>query len=119
MNSRAKGADGEVELAHVLTELGFPTQRAARNGVDGGADLVGGIPGTHIECKRTESLRLDAAMRQAVACAPANAVPVVCHRKNRGQWMATIHLADLVWLMSASERNRSAPSSCEPTQAGP
>lgn len=49
MNSRAKGAGGERELAKKLREYGYDCRRGQQfSGANGDADVVG-LPGIHIE----------------------------------------------------------------------
>lgn len=102
MNSRTKGAAGERELSKVLSELlGAKCRRGQQFcGSNGDADVVG-IPGVHIESKRVEKLNIHEAMNQSVRDAKSGAVPVVCHRKNRTEWLLTVRLADLVALSKA------------------
>lgn len=92
MNSRAKGASGERELAHELEKYGFKTRRGQQySGANGDAD-VEGVPGLHIECKRVERLNIQEAMKQSRRDARAGEIPVVMHRKNRDTWLVTIDL---------------------------
>ena len=89
-NSRAKGARGERELAHVLQEYGYDTRRGQQySGANGDADVVG-LPHIHIECKRVEKLNIDKAMQQSMDDARDNEVPVVMHRKDRQRWLVTM-----------------------------
>jgi len=60
----------------------------------GEPDVVADIPDVHIECKRTERLRLYEALEQAIADA-GEKVPVVVHRQNRRPWVAIVRLDDL------------------------
>lgn len=53
----------------------------------------------HIEVKRAERLKLPEWLRQAEDEAPADAMPVVAFRQNRGKWYATLELAELVELL--------------------
>lgn len=95
MNSREKGKRGERELATTLRGYGYGTRRGQQYcGANGDADVVG-LPGIHIECKRVERLNLDDAMAQAKADAKGD-IPVVMHRKNNGEWRATMSLADFM-----------------------
>ena len=57
---RTKGAKGELEFAHLCQEYGYTAvHRTAQHcGKTGQAGDVEGLPGIHIEVKRTESLRL-------------------------------------------------------------
>ena len=97
MNSRAKGKAGELELAKFLREHGFDE---ARRGVQysGGGDSpdVVGLPGFHIECKRTERGSLYDWLAQATRDAAADRVPTVAHRKSRQEWVAILRLEDFL-----------------------
>lgn len=96
MNSRAKGASGERELAGVLRGYGYTARRGQQYcGANGDADVVG-IPGIHIECKRVERLNIEEAMAQSVRDAETNEMPVVIHRKNRKPWLVTLSLEDFI-----------------------
>lgn len=106
MNSRNKGATGERELAKVLRGYGYNCRRGQQYcGANGDADVVG-LPGLHIECKRVERLNLDDAMAQAKADARDEEIPVVMHRKNNGEWRATIPLKDFVVIYRDWERGK-------------
>ena len=98
--SRNKGKTGERELSKELTRLfGVECRRGVQyNGLDG-HDVVG-IPGVHIECKRTEALSLYPAVEQASRDAGENEVPVVFHRRNGKQWLAVVELDQLPALVS-------------------
>lgn len=96
VNSRAKGAAGERELARKLNEYGFSTRRTVQyNGKteEGQADLVG-LEGIHIECKRVERLNIYDALAQAIHDAKYGEMPAVFHRKNHSEWLVTMRLQD-------------------------
>ena len=94
MNSRAKGARGERELARVLRGYGYDCRRGQQYcGANGDADVVG-LPGIHIECKRGQRLNIDDAMLQAIRDRREGEYPAVFHRKNNGKWMVTMLLDD-------------------------
>ena len=94
MNSRAKGAAGERELAKKLREHGYDCRRGQQYcGANGDADVIG-LPGIHIECKRVERLNIDEAMLQAIRDRREGEYPTVFHRKNNGKWMVTMLLDD-------------------------
>jgi len=84
--SRDKGKVGEREVAALLREYVFGGKRGVR--YQGGKDSadVTGLPGFHIEVKRTEKLNLEAAMAQARADCGDN-IPVVFHRKSKNDWV--------------------------------
>ena len=66
--SRDKGASGERELARELSRLfGVEARRGCQyHGGPGSPDVAADIPDVHIECKRSERLRLYEALQQAV-----------------------------------------------------
>jgi Holliday junction resolvase len=100
MNSRAKGATGERELAEKLREYGYTARRGQQfSGANGDADVVG-LPGYHIECKRVERLNIDEAMAQSVRDARVGEIPIVCHRKNRKDWLVTIRFKDFMEVLN-------------------
>lgn len=88
--SRDKGKRGERELAHKLTELFGQICRRGQQfcGIEG-KDVVG-LPGVHVECKRTERLSLYPAIEQAKADSADGDIPVVFHRQNGKEWLAIV-----------------------------
>ena len=80
MNSKAKGKRGELEWARFCREQGYDVRRTAQycgnplraasaqrgGNMDSDSSDCIGLPGVHIEVKRTEHLRLYDAMEQAV-----------------------------------------------------
>ena len=107
MNAKKKGSAGERELLHLLEAHGIPAQRNDQRFI-GGVDrpdvssTVCGIP-LHIECKRTERLRLSEAVAQAVRDANGNALPIIAHRSNRQPWLVTARLEDVFRVMNDME----------------
>ena len=96
MNSRAKGAAGERELAKKLREYGYECRRGQQYcGANGDADVLG-LPGIHIECKRVERLNIDDAMLQAIRDRREGEFPAVFHRKNNCKWLVTMQLEDWI-----------------------
>ena len=80
--SRDKGKRGEREVALILREHGFEARRGQQYcGANGDADVVG-VPGLHIEVKRTEKFRMYEALDQAINDAREDELPVVFTRKN-------------------------------------
>lgn len=98
MNSRAKGAKGEREIANILKAAGYEARRGQQFcGVNGDADVIG-LPGIHIEVKRTERFEIYKAMEQAKRDARDGETPVVMHRKNRAEWLVVMRFEDFMEL---------------------
>ena len=121
INSRAKGAAGERELSHFIKEkFGWQARRTQQFcGDSGDSDVViEELPGIFVECKRVAKLNLAEAMETALRQCKTQ-VPVVCHRTNRGGWMLTVPLAELVRLATmvcaATPVEQSDPSSLSDT----
>lgn len=94
--SKRKGKVGEREAAKRLEErFGTPVRRGVQ--YQGGPDSpdVVGLPGVHVEVKRTEKLRLWEAINQAVAESPSDSVPMVMHRPNGKPWVVIVLFDDL------------------------
>lgn len=96
VNSRSKGARGEREFAAFLRErFGLEARRGQQySGSPDSPDVVTNLDGVHFEVKRVEKFSLDKSMAQAVADA-GDAVPVVAHKKNRGEWVLVMRADDL------------------------
>lgn len=107
VNSRAKGARYERELARALRQYGYDTTRSAQHcGKTGQAADVIGLPGIHIEAKHQEQLRLYDWIAQAVRDADAAGrgdLPAVFHRKNNCETLVTMRLDD--WIALYREAN--------------
>lgn len=100
VNSRAKGKRGELEIAHLLREYGYDARRGVQYcGANGDADVTG-LPGIHIEVKRTEKLNIEKAMEQSSRDARDGEVPVVMHRKDRHPWLVTMAMGDFMEMYS-------------------
>lgn len=103
INSRAKGAAGERELAKRLREYGYECRRGQQYcGTNGDADVLG-LPGIHIECKRVERLNIDDAMAQAIRDRREGEYPAVFHRRNNCEWLVTMQLSSWINLYRESE----------------
>jgi Holliday junction resolvase len=101
INSCAKGKHGEREFAALLRSYGLQARRGQQfSGVNGDADVVHSIPGVHLEVKRVEKLNVVAAFTQAARDAgPKGDMPIVCHRRNRGEWLMTMKADDFLKLI--------------------
>jgi hypothetical protein len=54
------------------------------------------MPQVLVESKAVERLNVPAAMARAVEdAAAAGKLPVLCHKRNRGEWLLTLRLEDL------------------------
>ena len=103
MNSKAKGKRGELEWVRFCRGQGYDVRRTAQycgNPLRGGnmdsdpSDCVG-LPGVHIEVKRTEHLRLYDAMEQAVRDSRGSGgLPIVAHRRNNSDWLVVMRAED-------------------------
>lgn len=93
--SKTKGKVGELEVAALLREYGFDGKRGVQ--YQGGKDSadVTGLPGFHIEVKRTEKFALEAALAQAKADGGAN-IPIVFHRKSQHPWVVVMDARDFL-----------------------
>lgn len=95
--SQAKGRRAELELARLLQGYGYDVEpgRALNYGTE--PDLTG-LPGVHIECKRSEQLRLSEWLAQAERDAQRfqDGAPAVFFRRSREPWMVCMKLTD--WL---------------------
>lgn len=95
MNSKRKGKTGELEFSRLCKAEGYDARRTAQYcGNTGEAADVVGIPGVHVEVKRVERLNLEEAMSQARRDAKPGLLPIVAHRKNRGEWLVSMRASD-------------------------
>jgi len=105
MNSRDKGKRGELELAKTLRSHGYDARRGQQySGANGDADVIG-LPGIHIECKRTESFRMWDALAQSTRDARDGEIPVVMHKKNHSHWIVVLTLDDFMELYKEGGRS--------------
>ena len=109
INSRTKGADAEREMAAILRARGYLDARRGQQFAGGGdsPDVIG-IPGVHLELKRTERFALYDAVNQARRDSEGRSVPVVAHRCNatqrkgdcRGEWLFVLGCDDFFNLLA-------------------
>ena len=80
-------------MAALFREYGFDAKRGQQyHGGPDSPDVVG-VPGLHIEVKRTERLNLYDALAQAKRDA-GEELPVVIHRKNDSPWVVIMDFED-------------------------
>lgn len=106
VNSRAKGARAERELANRLKELGYTARRGQQFcGANGDSDVVcTELAHYHIECKMVEALNIDKAIDQATRDCK-DRTPIVVHRKNHRPWLVTMYLEDWIKLQNVTQSN--------------
>lgn len=103
VHSRNKGARGEREIARILLEYGYLEAKRGqqRSGLEQ-ADVIG-LPGWHVESKRTERPVLWSAWAQANRDCPADAKPLVVTRKSKQPWLAILRFEDFLDLLARIE----------------
>ena len=103
--SKEKGKRGEREVAAFLRSQGYDARRGVQ--YQGGQDSpdVVGLPGVHIEVKRTERFDLYGALSQSKGDAGTE-MPVVIHRRNECEWVVVQPLKDWIELYRQWEANR-------------
>lgn len=100
---RSKGNRAEREVIEILKAHGWPARRNFMSGGYGGADIIGGPPGTSIEVKMVERLNIWAAVEQCKQAASPTDIPVVAFRRSHHEWMACLPLEDLLGLLGRPE----------------
>lgn len=97
VNSKAKGARFERNLASRFREYGYDCRRGQQYcGKNGDADVVG-LPGLHIEAKHQETMRLYEWMSQAKRdCEGTGRLPAVFHKKNNAAILVTMEFEDFM-----------------------
>ena len=75
------------------------------HGSEYNADVMG-LPGIHIEVKRTESFRLWDALAQSKADAGPDEIPTVWHRKNECEWVVVLRADDFMEMYKEWEASR-------------
>lgn len=102
INSRAKGARGELELAKYLQGYGFDARRGQQfKGGSDSPDVVSNALdalGFQVECKRVEAGNLYNWLEQAKRDA-GDKTGVVMHRRSDKPWVAILDLGDFLDLL--------------------
>ena len=103
--SREKGKRGEREVAKILRDHGY---NDARRGVQfhGGPESpdVTGLPGVHIEVKRTEICKAYDFLAQSIFDAGED-IPIVVHRQNGRPWIVIMSLEDFLDVYKGFDEN--------------
>ena len=101
--NRERGKRGEREVATLLKGYGYDARRGVQySGKTGQAD-VEGLPGIHIEVKRTERLSIYDAMEQSSGDGRTGEVPIVMHRKDRKDWVVIMRADDFMEMYKYAE----------------
>jgi Holliday junction resolvase len=97
VNSKAKGARFERNLASRLREYGYDCRRGQQYcGANGDADVVG-LRGLHIEAKHQERMNLYEWVSQAKRDSEGTGrLPAVFHKKNNAEILVTMTLDDWI-----------------------
>jgi hypothetical protein len=103
---RAKGARGELEVARILREHGWPDAKRTSDGraqIERG-DIGDGPDGVHLEVRRRERAELWAWLADAERDARAGDAPAVVFRRSRSRWYAAVELEFLLELLAERRR---------------
>lgn len=103
--SKDKGKRGEREVAAFLRSQGYDARRGVQyHGGQDSPDVIG-LPGVHIEVKRTERFDPYGALSQSKGDAGSD-MPIVIHRRNDCEWVVVQPLKDWIELYRQWEANR-------------
>lgn len=101
---RRKGKDGELEVVNLAAEHGFPgAKRTAPMQAEHPGDYpdVADVGRLWTEVKRHRRVNVQKHAKEALRERPGY-IPVLAHRDNGGQWLATLSLAELLKLEADS-----------------
>jgi hypothetical protein len=104
VNSREKGARAEREVGHILVEFGYLGGKRGqqRSGLEQ-ADVVG-LPGWHLEAKRTERFALWEFWEQVRRdAARSGDRPVLVTRRSNSPWLAVVEFRAFLGLLNRIE----------------
>ena len=121
LDSKAKGARYERELAAYFRDKGYDTHRTAQYcGNTGDAADICGLPFVHLEAKHQETLRLSDWVAQAVRDSDGTGkIPAVFHRKNNEKTLVTMRLDDWMKLYKRYELVERIKEKGSYVEAGP
>ncbi|MBD5170041.1 MAG: hypothetical protein HDT20_08005 [Oscillibacter sp.] len=105
--SQRKGRKAELELARILQGYGYPVEAGRAQSYGEVPDLTG-LPGIHIECKRTERTQIWEWMEQSQRDTQRfkDGVPSVIFRRSRSKWLICMELSNFLTFYSAAERSK-------------
>lgn len=105
--SCGKHLRGHREFAKLCRDRGCPTARCVHGKLPPNA-----LPGLHLVLRRTERLRLDAALAEAASQA-GHDLPMVAHRSNGQPWRVTMEL-DAFFRLYEAFRETAPPGPASP-----
>lgn len=98
VNARNKGKRGELEFCQAFESVtGIPMKRNWTQSFAGGGKCnpdVKGFDRAHFEVKRTEAVHFFKWVGQVLSDC-AHRIPVIAHKRNRGDWWVMLRLEDL------------------------
>lgn len=101
INSNKKGKRGELEWAKILSGKGFASRRGQQfKGTPESPDVLGALDGLiHWEVKRQQNRQIQVWYDTAEAEAPAGAMAVLAHRRDKQDWICTTSLINLIKML--------------------
>ena len=104
MMSKRKGKAGELQVAKLLTDAGFPARRGQQfSGTPDSPDVICESLPFLVEVKRTEKLSLYPVIERAQQDA-GDQPAVVFHRKNNKPWLTILSATDFLNLVKRAEK---------------
>lgn len=105
INSRAKGARFERQLAKMLKEYGYEAERGCQHaGGKDTPDVKHNMPRIHIEAKDVEKLNIWNALEQSKRDAGEDEIPVVMFKRNKTKVYVAMPLDEFMELYKAWEK---------------
>lgn len=109
INSRAKGARFEREVAKMLREYGYEAERGCQHsGGKDSPDVKCNLLKTHIEAKNVEALNIWKALEQSKRDAGEEEMPIVIFKRNRSRVYVALPFDDFMKLYKAWEEKEKA-----------
>lgn len=101
--SRRKGKVGELQLVRLLLDHGFDAERSqqykgGQHSEDVHCPELAAL-GLHLECKRTETMRIEKWIEQAENDAGGEKLPTIFWRKNKMPFVVIMIAADFLALL--------------------
>ena len=107
LNSRRKGAAGELAAAKLLTAAGHPARRGRQYaGHPDAPDIVCPSLPIHWEVKVVEKLNFWNALDQARKDCPPEKTPIVLAKKRRTGWVVTLGAEDFLRMLARMGSDR-------------